>query len=194
MVGSIARNFSATLTAAAVIVAGFIGWRFLGTVEEAREAREKLADVTADFEELRETYDTAVARTAVTELLVRDGKLSVAIRTIDGREKIVPTPYDPSREIYVDYIVVNGRLWIRRVFDDRTAPTDGVIVDPTYSTIDWSAANVDHGKAVYRSLTDGRWIVTVTGDGSLGLRPLKQSAQVMLSEPPMVHEFEPTSR
>jgi len=44
-----------------------------------------------------------------------------------------------------------------------------VNVDPNLAEVDWNRVGHHSGKAVYRSLTEGRWLVTVTGDGSLGL-------------------------
>jgi hypothetical protein len=93
----------------------------------------------------------------------------VAIRDASGAVRTIETPFDPSREIYVDFVVLDGRLWIRRVFDDRTPPEQGVLIDPALAEIDWSEDEAAHGKATYRALGPGRWIVSVTGDGSLGL-------------------------
>jgi len=36
-----------------------------------------------------------------------------------------PTACRPDREVYADYVVLDGRLWIRRVFDAATAPEAG---------------------------------------------------------------------
>jgi hypothetical protein len=112
----------------------------------------------------------------VTELVVEDGRLSVAIRDAGGAIRTIETPFDPSREIYVDFVVLDGRLWIRRVFDDRTPPEQGVLVDPALAEIDWSEERAAYGKATYRALGPGRWIVSVTGDGSLGLARSRDDA------------------
>jgi len=45
------------------------------------------------------------------------------------------------------------------------------------------------GKAVYRKLTEGRWLVTVTGNGSLGLERARREAVVLLSPAPPVADF-----
>jgi len=151
--------------------------------------RQRLEDVTQDYEDLRHTYNEAVKRTAVTELLVQDGNVCIAIRTADGQERIVNTPYDPKDELFVDYVVVDGRLWIRRVFDERTRPSDGVVIDPELTQVDWNQVGHHNGKAVYRSLSEGRWLVTVTGDGSLGLVKAQEDAQVELVPPPSVKDY-----
>ena len=47
--------------------------------------RERLAAVASDYEELRGRFNEAVRRTAVTELVVENGALSVAIRNAGGQ-------------------------------------------------------------------------------------------------------------
>ena len=44
-----------------------------------------------------------------------------------------------------------------------------------------------YGKAIYRQLTEGRWVVSVTGDGSLGLAMADEP--VSLSAPPEVRDY-----
>lgn len=131
--------------------------------------RQRLADLAGQYESLRERYNSAVRKTAVTELLVEDGRLAVMVRTADGVLQRIDTPFNPAGEVYVDYIVAGGRLWIRRVFDARTPPEQGLVIDPAWGQVDWDASDARYGKAVYRALSEGRWVVTVTGDGSLGL-------------------------
>ena len=155
--------------------------------------RGRLATLVQKHEQLRRTYNEAVRRTAVTELLVRDGSLSVTIRTAEGIEEQISTPYDPSYEIYVDYVVVDGRLWIRRVFDEQTPPSEGLLIDPAWAAIDWDAPGVAHGKTVYRQLSEGRWIITVSGDGSLGLALCDDDEATELSPPPAVRPYDTIS-
>ena len=52
--------------------------------------------MSEDYGELRDRYNAAVRRTAVTELVVEDGKLSVVIRTDDGEIQVLQSPFDPS--------------------------------------------------------------------------------------------------
>ncbi len=167
-----------------------LGFRMTRADVEAEVYRERLQTLTLDYEALRAKFNEAVHRSAVTELLVKDGALSVRVRSPLGVVEETPTPFDPAGEIYVDYVLVDGRLWIRRVFDGSTPPNKGVVIDPKVETIDFSSPNVAHGKAIYRSLEEGRWIVTVTGSGALGLTKISDDVQVELVEAPPVHEFE----
>ncbi|MFU8828498.1 MAG: hypothetical protein ACNA8P_03585, partial [Phycisphaerales bacterium] len=135
--------------------------------------------------------NSAVRRTAVTELLVNGDRLSIRIRTADGQTHTLPTPYDPRGEIYVDYVVVDGRLWVRRVFDSETPPSRALVIDPSFQTVDWSSVRARHGKAIYRALSDGRWVITVTGDGSLGLERTEPGADLApLAFAPEIRDFE----
>ncbi|MCX8108140.1 MAG: hypothetical protein N3G20_04980 [Verrucomicrobiae bacterium] len=149
----------------------------------------RLESVLAEYERLREEYNRAVSRTAVTELRVKGTNVTIAVRTADGVVREFATACRPDREVYVDYLVVDGRLWIRRVFDSSTPPEAGTTVDPHLVGIDWDTGNATVGKAVYRRLTEGRWIVTVSGDGSLGLERVRDSAEVPLAPPPPVLDF-----
>jgi hypothetical protein len=107
-------------------ISAFAAFRLLEASLAADVYRERLAEMAADYETLRGRYNQAVRRTAVTELRVVDGKLTVVIRTADGELQALESPFDPSNEIYVDYVVMNGRLWIRRVFDAKPWPGEPV--------------------------------------------------------------------
>ncbi|GIK18711.1 MAG: hypothetical protein DYG93_09840 [Leptolyngbya sp. PLA2] len=169
-----------------------LGYRFLRSQAEAAVYRDRLATLAEEYEGLRATYNEAVRRTAVTELVVRDGRLSVRVRTADGAIRETPTPYDPRGEVYVDYVVRDGRLWIRRVFDASTPPSRAVVIDPAFGEVAWGDGEV--GKAVYRSLGEGRWVVSVTGGGSLGLVRAGDADEVELSSAPAVRDYEPALR
>ncbi|MFW6059684.1 MAG: hypothetical protein ACODAQ_05850 [Phycisphaeraceae bacterium] len=174
-----------------VAVGGLAGYQVAKSRLAAQVYRQRLQQLSDEYEQLRQTYNQAVKRTAVTELIVEDGQLDVRIRTADGRTRTIPTPYDPRHEIYVDYIVKDGRLWIRRVFDQYTPPGAGQLIDPQLGAIDWNDQRVRVGKAVYSQLGEGRWIVTVTGDGSLGLaRQETTDEPAVLSPPPEVRDYE----
>jgi len=151
--------------------------------------RQRLEEVAARYENLRTQYNDAVRRTAVTELVVADGHLSVRIRNAAGIIEDIPTDYDPHSEIFVDYAIVDGRLWIRRVFDALTPPSRGLLIEPELVGIDWDDDNADFGKAVYRSLGEGRWVITASGDGSLALRPAEDDP-VNLEAPPTLGTYE----
>ena len=151
--------------------------------------RDRLAGLSNEYESLRFMYNQAVRKTAVTELIVKDGRLSLAIRTIEGVNRLIDTPFDPAREIYCDYVLLDGRLCIRRVYDAHTPPHKGLVIDDKLEYVDWNDPAARYGNAVYRSLSEGRWIVTVTGDGSLGLAKVDAKADVALSGPPPVLDY-----
>ena len=182
------------LAAGCVVALGAAAAAVFGLLDHMRDnqrLREELGGLRGEHEELRGAYNEAVRRTAVTELLVRDGALSVSVRTAAGEIAQIPTPFDPRQEIYVDFVVLDGRLWIRRVFDAATPPSEGVLIEPAVVEVNWDSAGSQVGKAVYRSLSEGRWLVTVTGDGSLGLARAEGSTNSDLESLPEVREFEP---
>jgi len=161
---------------------------------ETEQAEREVRAAREEYAQLEDEYNAAVKRTAVTELLVEDGKLSVLVRTVQGVEKCIPTPFDPSREIYVDFVVLDGRLWVRRIFDDRTPPQDALVIEPMIKDIDWTQHASEVGKAVYRSLDEGRWVITVTGSGSLGLARVEQDEVIELRTTPAVKQFDEAQR
>ena len=171
-------------------VIALVGYRLASTRMAVDIYRERLAGLSGEYESLRALYNQAVRKTAVTELIVEDGRLSLAIRTIEGVDRVIPTPFDPSQEIYCDYVLLDGRLWVRRVYDAKTPPNGGLLIDDNLARVDWDAPAARYGKAVYRSLGEGRWIVTVTGDGSLGLARKDVDDDVTLSGPPPVRDYD----
>jgi hypothetical protein len=162
----------------------FVQWRLDEMADQKR-----LQAMGRRYDALQEKYNAAVRRTAVTELLVRNGTLSVRIRTVEGPVKTIRTPFDPQKEVYVDYVVVDGRFWIRRIFDSNTSPDDAMIIDSRYADVDWSQDKARYGKAVYRQLEEGRWVVSVTGNGALGLRKVPEDGRDLSPSPEMA-EFE----
>jgi hypothetical protein len=191
MFRAIFRGLGTLLLVALLATGGVAGYQLLRTGLAADVYRARLEQAVGDYEALRGQYNQAVRRTAVTELIVADGRVSVRIRDAGGIIRSLETPFDPAREIYVDFVVIDGRLWIRRVFDDRTPPEQGVLVDPALAEIDWSASPAAYGKATYRALTPGRWVVSVTGDGSLGLTRASDDVPSELAPPPPVRDYEP---
>jgi hypothetical protein len=173
-----------------ILIGLWVAYELTVTQMTADVYRDRLEQLTGDYERLRGTYNEAVRRTAVTELLVKDGQLSVVVRNAEGVLRTIPTNFDPKSEIYVDYVVLDGRLWIRRVFDHKTPPENGLLIDPELKNVDFTKQAVAHGKAVYRTLGEGRWIITVTGDGSLGLAPAGDEPP-RLAPPPVIQEFKP---
>ena len=178
------------LGAALLGLVATVGYRLASARVEMGIYRQRLAGLSGEYESLRAMYNQAVRRTAVTELIVKDGRLSLAIRTIEGVERVIDTPFDPAREIYCDYVLLDGRLWIRRVYDAQTPPYKGLVIDDKLEQVDWNNPAARYGNAVYRSLGEGRWIVTVTGDGALGLARTDGKAPATLSGPPPVREYQ----
>ena len=115
----------------------------------------------------------------------------VTVRTATGEVDRQPVDVDPTNDIYVDYVVKNGRLLIRRVFDSSRAPDDAGAVDSDLLQIDWNDPSVSHGQAIYRKLTPGRWIVAVSGTGALDLAKIKPSDEVELMKAPQIGAFDP---
>ena len=186
---SITRIVTTSLTVAIAGGAGLLAYQYLRAGAAAEIYRTRLTQLADEYEGLRTTYNEAVQKTAVTELAVQGGKLSVRVIAESGLLREVPTPYDPSGEVYVDYIVRDGRLWIRRVFDAQTPPSQGIVIDPMLESVDWSADEAEVGKAVYRALDEGRWVISVTGSGSLGLVKVADDAKVELASSPEVADY-----
>ncbi len=166
------------------------GYRYVESRVVTDLYRQRLKDVANEYEQLRQRYNQVVRKTAVTELVVADGRLSVVVRTAAGELRRIETPFDPAREIYVDYVIKDSRLWVRRVFDDTTPPIDGIVIDPLLGDVDWLDPSLQHGKAVYRALDEGRWVVTVSGDGSLVLARAVEPAEAELAPPPVIGQFQ----
>lgn len=175
-------------------VAGYAGYRVARSQVAEQVYLARLGELKGEYDALQTRYNEAVRKTAVTELLVEDGKLCVTIRDASGAVQTLPTPFDPSREIFVDYVVVDGRLWIRRVFDDKTPPEQAMVIDPKLARVDWDSAGAAHGKAAYRTLSEGRWLVTVTGDGAVALAKCDDCGELQLATAPPVKDYETLER
>lgn len=172
-------------------LSAWAAYRLIRTDIIADVYRDRLATLGRDYESLRHSYNEAVKQTAVTELNVKEGRLSVVVRTIEGVKQTIETPLDPYNEIFVDYLVLDGRLWIRRVFDSQTPPDEGVVIDPHLQWVDWDAPGLAYGKAVYRRLEEGRWVVTMTGNGALGLAKRTDEDSTPLAVPPPIQDYPP---
>ncbi len=175
-------------------VAGYAGYRMVrGDVAE-QVYLGRLTALRDDYESLRDRYNEAVRKTAVTELLVRDGRVCVTIRDASGAVRTIETGADAGREVYVDYVVIDGRLWIRRVFDAATPAERATVIDPARAEVSWDADGAVHGKAIYRKLDEGRWTITVTGDGSLGLARTGEGETAELASAPRVKDYSRVER
>ncbi len=186
----------------AVGLIGLAGLRLARADAAEQVYRARLESLAADYEGLRASYNRAVRRTAVTELVVKDGQVTALVRSAHGPIAEIPTGADPSKEVYVDFALLDGRVWIRRVFDASTRPEDATVIDPRLAAIDWMgkepldpqgstpARATAIGQAVYRTLGEGRWVVRVSGDGALGLERVSEDAVISLEEAPAVWSFD----
>ena len=188
--GAIQTSLTAVAVIGALAVVSIAALRLARADAAQRLYRERLADVASRYESLRSHYNTAVRETAVTELVVEGDTISVTIRTLEGETRTIETPFSPDREIYVDFALVGGRLWIRRVFDADTPPSSGVVIDTDLTDVDWESEPATLGRAVYRTLSEGRWVVATTGDGALTLAPVPDDAPIALSPPPELSAFD----
>ncbi|MEM1023582.1 MAG: hypothetical protein AAF627_16010 [Myxococcota bacterium] len=152
---------------------------------------ERLEGLSQEYARLREQYDQAVEASAVTEILVDpDHRVSVVVRSTAGILRRIETPFDGRNELHVDFVVQAGRLFIRRVYDERTPPRHGLLVDPELAELDWSDPAVARGLSVYRGrLVPGRWLVTTTGNGALDLERAP-TPPVPLEAAPRIRNFE----
>ena len=184
------RLFTTLALVAISAVATTFGYRLLRAEAVEDIYRDRLREFAASHADLAKRYNNAVRQTAVTELIVSDGgELSVRVKNADGALRTMPTPFDPESEIYVDYAVKDGRLWIRRVFDEHTPPAFAVQLNPSIADLDWADDSLRYGKAVYRGgLTPGVWTVSVTGSGALGLAKTDDVSD--LAEAPSISDFE----
>lgn len=190
-VATLTRTISTSIMLAVIAAAGILGYQYIRAGAAADIYRTRLATLADEYEGLRTTYNEAVRKSAVTELQVEDGKLSVLVVSETGILRRIETPYDPAGEVYVDYIVRDSRLWIRRVFDANTPPSQGVVIDPGIGPVLWGEGDgqARMGKAVYRQLGEGRWVISVTGSGALGLVQVAETAKVQLTPSPKIADF-----
>jgi hypothetical protein len=185
---------------AVVVLAALVctaGYRYSKGRIEADIYRTRLAELNTRYHDLRGRYNEVVKKTAVTELVVRDGKIDVVFRTADGVLKAVPTGLSPAEEVHVEYVARAGRLWIRRVYTLEKPGAGGdaaakvVTVDPALIDLPWEAEPNLQGLAVYRKdMANGRWVVTTTGNAALALTKAPDAEPAELSPPPKVGTFE----
>lgn len=177
-------------------VAAALGYQWARASVAQDIYRDRLVMLQDEYRALAEQYNQAVTPRPVTELLVEDGRVCVIVRK--GEELIrVPTDFDVRKnEVYVDYILADQRLLIRRVFEfhpTRAVPPDKVVyVDKDLLEVDWDPQRVPFGKSLsFSRREDGRYIISVTGDGSLGLKQVAEDEPVALQTRPSVKEFDP---
>lgn len=152
------------------------------------------------FNALADQYNEAIVPRPVTELFVEDGKVCLAVRLGDGRVIRKQTDFDvQANQVYVDYVVVDQRLLIRRAFEfnkTTAVPPDKVVyIDEELLDIDWDIDTIPYGKALSCSkLVDGRYIISVAGNGSLDLKKVADEAEVELEAEPIIKQYAPVSK
>lgn len=188
--GTIQTTITSLAILSAVAITSIVGLKIAKAEAANQVYKDRLSDLSTDYESLANQYNQAVRQTAVTELIVKDRKITVEIRTIEGEQETIPTPCNADKEIYVDFALIAGRLWIRRVFDADTPPSQATIINPKLANVDWDSEGALVGQAVYRQLDEGRWIVNAAGDGALALTRVDDDQIINLSPPPTVKAYE----
>ena len=188
--GTIQTTITSLAIISAVAITAVVGLKIAKAETANQVYRDRLSDLSTDYKSLAAQYNQAVRQTAVTELIVKDRKITVEIRTIEGEQETIETPCNADKEIYVDFALIAGRLWIRRVFDADTPPSQATIINPKLANVDWDSEGALVGQAVYRQLDEGRWIVNAAGDGALALTRVDDDQIINLSPPPTVKAYE----
>jgi hypothetical protein len=174
----------------ATAVVAIVGLRFAKADAANTVYKSRLQDLSSEYESLRTQYNTAVRQTAVTELVVKDRSVTVQVRTIEGTVETIETEANADKEIYVDFALIEGRLWIRRVFDADTPPSKATLINPKLAQVDWDSESALVGQAVYRQLGEGRWVVNTSGDGALALTQVPEDQIINLAPPPEIGDFD----
>lgn len=189
-----AKRVFLPLSVIALLAATLLGYQWAKASVAQEIYRDRLASLQADYQHLAKQYNQAITPRPVTELLVEDQKICVIVRKGDGELVRVPTPFNGwENDVYVDYVLADGRLLIRRVFEIKNGQDTSkpVQVDAELVEVQWGDS-VPFGKAIYRSkMEDGRWVVSVTGDGSLTLKRIAANEPVKLATQPKIQKFDP---
>lgn len=189
-----AKRVFLPLSLVALVLATLAGYQWAKASVAQDIYRDRLTSLQADYQQLAEQYNQAITPRPVTELLVENQKVCVLVRKGDGELVRVPTPFNGwENDVYVDYVLADGRLLIRRVFEIKNGQDTSkpVQVDADLVDVQWGDA-VPFGKAIYRSkMADGRWVVSVTGDGSLTLKRVGDHEPVELATQPRIEKFDP---
>jgi hypothetical protein len=186
------KRIGIIMNLALAAVALLLGYHFMRSNIAADLYRDRLREAVKENEALRQTFNEAVKKTIVTELIVNDDdSVCVVFVSADNTERVVPTPFKKGAEVFVDFIVRDGKLFLRRVFDENTKPREALYIDPDMQTVDWKSNGGPRGAATYAQLNqNGRWNVSVAGNGALELKKADDKAprQGPVAMPP-VKEF-----
>jgi len=157
---------------------------------------DRLVGLQDDYKRLAEQYNQAVTPRPVTELWVEEGNVCVVVRKGDEIVR-VPTDFDVRKnEVYVDYILADQRLLIRRVFEMNKVtgvPPDKIVtVDKDLLEVDWDPQRVPYGLSLsFSGREDGRYLISATHNGSLSLKQIDEDSEVKLATRPPIKQFEP---
>ncbi len=188
------RAVQLTILATLLAVLGTLVWQWAkaGAVRDAYRAR--LGELEATHNQLVNDYNLAIRRTAVCEVRQVAGKLTILVRTADGQTEEIPVAFDPTHEIYFDFVCLDGHLLMRRVYDDQTKPKDGTPIQSKLVRVDWSKHVDDRGLVLYRPLPEeGRYALKASGNGALTLEKMSAQEISHLEHAPKLRRFEPAS-
>lgn len=192
---TIANKLFLPLALLGVALAALAGYHWAKANVAQDIYRDRLTVLQQDYQKLAEQYNQAVTPRPVTELLVEDQTVCVIVRMGDGQVQRFPTQFNAwDNELFVDYALIDGRLLIRRVFDQNTAPgsEQAIVIDPDLVEVQWDAPGALHGQAIYRNrMADGRWVISATQNGALGLTQIDDDQEVKLIARPTVKDFAP---
>ncbi len=146
--------------------------------------RTRLSALSEDYAKLRDQYERALRETVVTELEVKGEALNVRYLRGDGEVVTIPTNLNTEKEIFIDFYVAGNRVGIRRLFDSSLPADSALVLDEPWDTMAKDAPPASFGRTVYRRLDQGRWVVTMTGNGSLGLTRSPHDGRGHLAAPP----------
>ncbi len=185
------RTLQLLILAAVLAVLGALAWQWAKASITRDAYRARLGELEATHNQLVHDYNLAIQRTAVCEVRQEAGKLTILVRTADGQTEGIPVPFDPTHEIYFDFICLNGRLLMRRVYDDQTKPKDGTPIQSKLAKVDWSNHEDDRGLVLYRPLPEeGRYALKVSGNGALTLEKMSAQEISHLEHAPKLRRFE----
>lgn len=175
---------------AVVGAAGLFGYQLLRADLAAQVYRDRLEGLAGEYEQLRGQFNEVVAKTAVTELVVKDNAVTVRIASAAGTVETIETPFTAEGELHVDYVVIDGRLLIRRLYDESTPPSEAMVIDPALAEIDWDAPGARFGTTIYRTVGEGRWVISVSANGALDLARAGDADVIELTDAPPVREYD----
>lgn len=172
------RRLGHVMFVGVLALALLLGYNFARSTIAADFYRDRFHDELRRNEALRQSFNEVVRKNVVTELVVNEDD-SVCVVFVDGNneEKIVPTPFKKGAVVYVDFMMNDGRLYLRRLFDEKTAPADALVIDPQLQTVKTQPDSELFGNAPYARLNQrGRWVVNATHNGALELKKADDTA------------------